>query len=76
MLTPGGCLLVTVPEQVVDRILDVLTLLRLVDGIAIEQHYGCDPRKTEAVFSAGGLPLLVWRNLQFRLNNLFVFERP
>jgi 2-polyprenyl-3-methyl-5-hydroxy-6-metoxy-1,4-benzoquinol methylase len=76
VLKPGGCLLVTVPEPIVDKILDVLTLLRLVDGIAIEEHYGYDPRKTEAVFSAGGLRLLVWRKFQFGLNNLFVFERP
>jgi SAM-dependent methyltransferase len=75
LIKPSGQLLVTVPSAWVDRILDVLEFARLVDGIAIEQHYGFDSRRTPAIFSAAGLTLVKWKRFQLGLNNLFVFRR-
>lgn len=75
-LAPGGVLVITVPSPVVDRILDVLASLRLIHGMAMEQHYGFDATRTPAIFSAPGLRLCVARRFQLGVNNLFVFEKP
>jgi len=76
LLKPGGHLLITTPSPVVDDILAVLKFLRLVDGIAIEQHYGFKPSRTPGVFSAAGLTLVEWSRFQLGVNNLFVFRKP
>ncbi len=75
-LRPGGKLVVTVPSPAVDPLLDVLHRLRLVDGMALEQHYGFDVSSTRKVFEAAGLELVVHRRFQLGLNNLFVFKKP
>jgi 2-polyprenyl-3-methyl-5-hydroxy-6-metoxy-1,4-benzoquinol methylase len=74
-LKPGGFLLVTTPEPFVDRILDALKFLRLIDGMSLDEHYGFEPRETPAIFTSHGLRLREWRKFQLGLNNLFVFER-
>jgi 2-polyprenyl-3-methyl-5-hydroxy-6-metoxy-1,4-benzoquinol methylase len=74
-LKPGGVLVVTTPEPAVDRILDTLKFLRLIDGMSLEEHYGFEPRDTPAIFASHGLRLREWRKFQLGLNNLFVFER-
>ena len=74
-LEPGGYLVVTTPAPVVDRILDVLLFLRLIDGMSLEQHYGFDPSDTPAIFSPHGLTLVKFRRFQLGLNNLFVFRK-
>ncbi|MCX5685204.1 MAG: class I SAM-dependent methyltransferase, partial [Planctomycetota bacterium] len=76
LLTPGGHLLITTPSPVVDDILAVLKFLRLVDGIAIEQHYGFKPSRTPGIFSAVGFTLVEWSRFQFGVNHLFVFRKP
>jgi len=75
-LKPGGHLVITVPAPTVDRVLDVLKFLHLVDGMSLEQHYGFDARQTPAIFSESGLKLLRHETFQLGLNNLFVFEKP
>lgn len=74
VLKPGGRLILTVPHPFVDRILGVLMALRLIDGQAVEEHHGFQPKDLLAL--AGDQVRLVRRStFQLGLNNLFVFER-
>jgi 2-polyprenyl-3-methyl-5-hydroxy-6-metoxy-1,4-benzoquinol methylase len=74
-LEPGGRLIVTVPSPAVDRILHVLESLRLIEGMALHEHYGFEPGQTPSVFTPHGLGLAHARKFQLGLNNLFVFEK-
>jgi SAM-dependent methyltransferase len=74
-LRPGGRLIITVPSPAVDKILDVLSAMRLIHGMSLEQHYGFKPDETPSVFGSAGLTTTVQRRFQFGLNNLFVFSK-
>jgi SAM-dependent methyltransferase len=74
-LKPGGHLVITVPSPLVDYILTGLRACRLIHGMALEQHYGYDPRQTGTLFAVGGLELVKARRFQLGLNNLFVFRK-
>jgi SAM-dependent methyltransferase len=74
-LKPGGHLVITVPSPFVDHILAMLHFCRLIHGMALEQHYGYDPRQTATLFAVGGLELIKARRFQLGLNNLFVFKK-
>lgn len=75
-LARGGFLVVTVPSPRVDTILEWLRAVRLIDGMALEQHYGFPARRTAEIFAAAGLRLVRWKRFQLGLNNLFVFQKP
>lgn len=75
-LAPGGRVVLTVPHPLVDRILDLLIALRLVDGMAAEEHHGFDVSETRTIFESAGLPLRLERRFQLGLNRLYVFEKP
>jgi SAM-dependent methyltransferase len=74
LLSPGGRLIVTVPHPFVDRILDVLMFLHLIDGQAVEEHHGFDPALLTKLTS-DQIRLVSRSSFQLGLNNLFVFER-
>lgn len=74
-LNPGGHLLITVPSPRVDTILAMLKMMRLVDGMSLEEHYGFDVRGVPSIFAELGLRLLHHRKFQLGLNNLFVFRK-
>ncbi len=74
-LVPGGHLVITAPGPLVDPILDVLSFLRVIDGMALEQHYGFEPSHTPKIFEAHGFDLVEARRFQLGLNHLFVFRR-
>ena len=74
MLSPRGRLIITVPHPFVDKILDVLIFLHLIEGQALEEHHGFDPEELLTYFS-NSLRLIKRERFQFGLNNVFVFER-
>jgi SAM-dependent methyltransferase len=74
-LEPGGRVIVTVPSPAVDRILHLLESLRLIEGMALHEHYGFEPGQTPSLFVPSGLRLARARKFQLGLNNLFVFEK-
>jgi hypothetical protein len=66
-LRGGGRLVITVPEPVVDRIVDVLARMRIVDGMALREHHGFVAETTPRIFEPHGLRLLHHRRFQVGL---------
>lgn len=75
VLAPGGRVVITVPHLIVDRLIDVLIWLRLVDGMSEEEHHGYDVGQTRPIFEAAGFELLAAAYFQLGANRLFVFEK-
>lgn len=74
-LRPTGLLLITVPSPRADYVLATLRFLRLIEGMALEQHFGFDPRRTPEIFCPAGFRLLEHRQFQLGFNSLFVFRK-
>ena len=74
-LKPGGFLVITTPSPLVDHVLDALKLLRLIDGMSLDEHYGFEPRITPGIFTSHGFRVVESKKFQLGLNNLFVFQR-
>lgn len=74
-LKPGGRLIITVPSPAVDKILEILVVLRLVHGMSLEEHHGFDINQTPEIFAPLLFKLVKRVSFQLGLNNLFVFER-
>jgi SAM-dependent methyltransferase len=75
LLRKGGQVIITVPSLLVDKILDVLLLLHIVDGMSLEEHHGFQPDELFGIFIHEGFKLKKKQKFQFGLNNLYVFER-
>jgi 2-polyprenyl-3-methyl-5-hydroxy-6-metoxy-1,4-benzoquinol methylase len=76
LLRPHGRVVITVPSREVDKILDILIHLKLVDGMSLDEHHGFNVNELAGIFESEGLKLKLWKKFQLGLNNLFVFERP
>lgn len=76
LVRPGGSIIVTVPSPAVDKILDVLIALRVLDGMEAEEHHGFDVDVLASRWEACGLELRKRCRFQLGLNNLFVFSAP
>jgi trans-aconitate methyltransferase len=74
LLNKRGRLIITVPHPLVDRILDVLMFLRLIDGQAVHEHHGFEPSRL-CDLASDDLKLVSQKTFQLGLNNLFVFEK-
>jgi 2-polyprenyl-3-methyl-5-hydroxy-6-metoxy-1,4-benzoquinol methylase len=75
-LRAGGHVLVTVPSPLVDRILERLMALRLLDGMETGQHYGFDVEETPPLFEGAGLVMVARQSFQLGLNHFFAFRKP
>lgn len=76
VLKPGGRLVLTVPEPMVDDILHLLQRLHLIDGLSLEEHHAFDTQQVPRIFKQAGFREYARCKFQLGLNNLFVFERP
>ncbi|MBU2919964.1 class I SAM-dependent methyltransferase [Winogradskyella psychrotolerans] len=74
-LNPKGRIIITVPSPFVDHILWVLTKLRLIDGMSLEEHYGFKIEDMPLIFNSEQFKLIKHKRFQLGLNNLFVFEK-
>ena len=74
-LEPQGRVIITVPSPFVDHILWILSKLRLIDGMSLEEHYGFKANETPDLFNSKQFKLLKHKRFQLGLNNLFVFEK-
>lgn len=74
-LNKKGRIIITVPSPFVDQILWVLTKLRLIDGMSVEEHYGFKVEDVPLIFSSKQFKLIKHKKFQLGLNNLFVFEK-
>nr|WP_255572991.1 methyltransferase domain-containing protein [Hanstruepera marina] len=74
-LNSKGRIIITVPSPFVDKILWVLSKLRLIDGMSLEEHYGFEVKQVPEIFDSTRYKLLKHKKFQLGLNNLFVFER-
>jgi len=74
-LIPKGLLIATVPGRSVDTILRVLCLLRLIDGMSLEQHHGFTARSAVELFTSRGFALCRSEKFQLGLNTVLVFRK-
>jgi 2-polyprenyl-3-methyl-5-hydroxy-6-metoxy-1,4-benzoquinol methylase len=74
LVAPGGLVVATVPSPLVDKLLHVLTRLKLVTGMSVEEHHGFDPSTIPALFASGALRSIARRRFELGMNNLFVFR--
>jgi len=75
LLRSGGRVIITVPSLLVDKILEILLFLHVVDGMSLEEHHGFLPDELPDIFIPDGFRLRKKQKFQFGLNNLYVFER-
>lgn len=75
LLNEKGLVILTVPSPLVDKILIILSRLRLVDGMSLEEHHELSINGIKNLFIENGFDLLIHSTFQLGLNNLFVFQK-
>lgn len=75
-LKPGGFLIISVPDAKVDALLNILTRIKLVKGMSLEEHYGFEVASLIPMAKNVGFELHTHQKFQLGLNNLFVFKKP
>lgn len=73
-LKPDGQLIITVQHPRVERLLDLLKDLQIVEGFSMHEHYGFKPDCLPEIFSRW--KLIKRKQWGFRCNNIFIFQRP
>ncbi|MCL2009735.1 MAG: class I SAM-dependent methyltransferase [Synergistaceae bacterium] len=74
-LNYNGLVILTIPSPFVDNILVVLSKLRLIDGMSLEEHHGLPVEGVSELFNKNSFTLLKYSTFQLGLNNLFVFQK-
>lgn len=74
-LKSKGRVIITVPSPLVDHILVVLSKLRLIDGMSLDEHYGFETKEVFTLLDKQRFKLVKHKKFQLGLNNLFVFEK-
>jgi 2-polyprenyl-3-methyl-5-hydroxy-6-metoxy-1,4-benzoquinol methylase len=74
-LKQNGFLILTTPSPIVDKLLDVMVDLRIVDGMSLEEHHAFNARQVPIIFAFDNLKLVMYKRFQLGLNNLFVFQK-
>jgi len=74
-LKPKGILIITVPSSAADSLLKLLLLLKVVDGIKLEEHHGFVPAQIQEIFSKPFFRQVYHERFQMGFNNLFVFGK-
>jgi len=74
-LETNGKLILTIPSVFTDKILELLKYMKLIDGIALDEHHGFNPTEVIRIFSGTKLVLEVDKFFEFGLNRLFVFRK-
>lgn len=73
-LKPCGRVIITVQHPRVEKLLDFLKDIRIVEGFSIHEHYGFNPKCLPDIFNQW--KLIKWERWGFGCNNLFIFEKP
>lgn len=76
LLCPGGEVILTVPSPAVDRMLDAMIAVRVLDGMEADAHHGFQVAEVTPLFCGAGLVLERHERFQLGLNHLFVFRKP
>lgn len=75
LLNNNGKIIITVPSSKTDRLLNILTKLRFIKGMSLEEHYGFDIRMVAPLFTNAGFELVIHQPFQCGFNNLFIFQK-
>jgi 2-polyprenyl-3-methyl-5-hydroxy-6-metoxy-1,4-benzoquinol methylase len=73
-LRENGKVIMTIPSPQVDKILEWLKRIRLIDGMSLEEHHGFDVQQVHQIMGTD-FTLSRFEKFQFGMNNLFVFTK-
>ena len=74
-LNQHGLVVLTIPSPFVDKILNILLKLHLIDATTLEEHHGLQIDTIPVFFRKYSFEMLVHTKFQLGLNNLFLFKK-